>query len=171
MRYRSVVAVLAASIIWSPAASAQEFEGPVRRALLQHLFTANVVMRNQERIGLTDEQRRAITESIREVQSEALDARWEMQSTVSTLTEILEAPTVDEEAALAQLETLLAQERRIKRAHFRLLVRIKNALTEEQQRRLARIRREGRDGASGEPGPRRRERPGAPPGGGRDQKL
>lgn len=162
MTYRSVVAALAVSLLWSPAAAAQGAEGHVRQALRRHLFPPNVVMRNQGRIGLTDEQRRTITERIQEVQSEALEARWEMQSAVSTLTDILEGPSVDEEAALEQLDRLLDRERRIKRAHFRLLVRIKNVLTEEQQRRLARLRREGRGGTSRERRPRRRERPDEP---------
>ena len=48
------------------------------------------------------------------------------------LQQSFDAYTIDPETSLPQAEKLLALESRFKLAHFRLLIAIKNALTEEQ---------------------------------------
>ena len=52
----------------------------------------------------------------------------------------MSAPRVDEKAALDQVARVLAIEAKVKQAHLRLLIRIKNALSPEQQQQLKQLR-------------------------------
>lgn len=100
------------------------------------LFPPEVVMQHRSQIGLSDTQRRSITGTISALQSQVLEAQWEMESAQQALVEMLGPSSVNEAAALAQVDRLMDIERRIKRAHLTALIRIKNALTREQQTKL-----------------------------------
>ena len=111
--------------------------------LARFLFPPELVMQQQRAIGLKPEQRSAITRAIQEFQTKVLDLQWQMQDETQRLTELLDKPAVDQAAALAQIDKLLAVERDVKRAHIGLLIQIKNTLTPEQQARLAQARAGG----------------------------
>jgi Spy/CpxP family protein refolding chaperone len=104
-------------------------------------------MQQQRAIGLKPEQRTSITRAIQEFQTKVLDLQWQMQDETQKLSEMLDRPTVDQAAALAQIDKLLAVEREVKRAHIGLLIQIKNSLTAEQQARLAQARTAGEGGS------------------------
>ena len=53
----------------------------------------------------------------------------------------MEAMRVDEAAALAQADRVMALEREMKRSQLQLLIRIKNALTQQQQDQLRELRK------------------------------
>lgn len=114
--------------------------------LARFLFPPELVMQQQHAIGLKPEQRTAITRAIQEFQTKVLDLQWQMQDETQRLTGLLEKPTVDQGAALAQIDKVLAVEREVKRAHIGLLIQIKNSLTPEQQARLAQARTGGAGG-------------------------
>jgi RNA polymerase sigma-70 factor (ECF subfamily) len=61
------------------------------------------------------------------------------------LADLLKGDTVDEKAALAQSERVLAAEQEIKQVHLALLIRIKNQLTPAQQKQLRELRKESRE--------------------------
>jgi len=63
-----------------------------------------------------------------------------MQEQSQRLASLLDKPAVDQTAALAQVDEVLGVEREVKRAHITLLINIKNALSAEQQARLAAAR-------------------------------
>jgi Spy/CpxP family protein refolding chaperone len=111
--------------------------------LARFLFPPEVVMQQQRAIGLKPEQRTAITKAIQEFQTKILDLQWQMQDETQKFTELLDKPAVDQAAALAQIDKVLAVEREVKRAHIGLLILIKNNLTPEQQARLAQARSGG----------------------------
>lgn len=111
--------------------------------LARFLFPPELVMQQQRAIGLKPEQRTAITRAVQEFQGKVVDLQWQMQDETQRLGELLDKPTVDQAAALAQIDKLLAVEREVKRAHIGLLIQIKNVLTAEQQARLAQARAEG----------------------------
>ena len=58
-------------------------------------------------------------------------------------------PRVDLDRALDQMDRVLDTEKEIKQAHLEMLVRIKNLLRPEQQRRLEELRRAGEGGGGG----------------------
>ena len=104
------------------------------------LFPPELVMQQQAAIALKAEQRAAITRGVRDFQGKVLELQWQMQDETQRLGELLDRPSVDQSAALAQVEKVLAVERAVKLAHLALLIQIKNLLTPEQQAWLAEAR-------------------------------
>jgi len=109
-------------------------------ALAHLLFPPELVMQHQQEIGLRPEQRSAITKAIQELQTKVIDLQWKMQDQSQRLATLLQKPVVDQTAALTQLDEVLGTEREVKRAHITLLIQIKNALTADQQAKLAAAR-------------------------------
>jgi Spy/CpxP family protein refolding chaperone len=119
---------------------------------LENVFPPGLIMRNQTEIGLRSEQREAITRAMGETEKQLTELRWEFESEAEKLRKLLEADRVDETAALAQADKVMAIEQRIKKAHLGLLVRIKNKLDPAQQEKLRALRPARRGG--GPPGSR-----------------
>src|SRR5437016_9066815 len=97
-------------------------------------------MQHQQDIGLRTEQRATITKAIQDFQSKVVDLQWRMQDQSQRLATLLEKPSVDQAAALAQVDEVLGVEREVKRAHMALLIQTKNTLSAEQQAKLAAAR-------------------------------
>jgi Spy/CpxP family protein refolding chaperone len=110
------------------------------KVLGQNLFPPELVMQNQQKIGLKPEQRTAITEAIQQLQNKVVELQWRMQEEGQRLAEMLQRNTINESEALAQVDRVLAVERDVKRAHMAMLIRIKNTLTPEQQGMLKALR-------------------------------
>lgn len=106
----------------------------------RYLFPPELIMQHQQKINLRPEQRTTITEAIQQLQSKVLELQWQMQSEAQKLSELMQAPTIKEADALAQVERVLDVERDVKRMHLRTLIRIKNTLSREQQATLASLR-------------------------------
>jgi len=109
--------------------------------LASHLFPPELVMAHQQAIGLTDHQRSAIQSAMREAQGTFVELQFQLSGEVETLQRLLQRTSLDEAEVLAQVDRVLAVERQVKRAQLRLMVRIKNQLTEQQQAVLATLRR------------------------------
>lgn len=107
-----------------------------RPLFLRQLFPPETVMRNQRDIGLTDEQRAAITKAVKTTQASVLDLQWKLEDEQQKLTKLLEGEHIDIDAALAQADVVMDTERKVKKEHLTLLIRIKNLLTPEQQKKL-----------------------------------
>jgi Spy/CpxP family protein refolding chaperone len=109
--------------------------------IADNFFSPELLMQNQKKLGLTDEQQKYIREQIREVQGKVTDLQWQIQGEQETLQTLAKQETADEKAFVASLDKMLSLENDIKRAHLTLLVRIKNKLTPEQQTQLRAMRR------------------------------
>ncbi len=107
------------------------------------LYTAEFVMQNRRAIGLNDEQRDAIGRMIQELQGRVVNLQFDQLDAVEELRDVLNAPRIDEDRALDQMERVLDVEKRIKQAHLQLLIRIKNVLNAEQQRMLDGLKKPG----------------------------
>jgi Spy/CpxP family protein refolding chaperone len=112
--------------------------GGVRRppAFLRHLFRPEQVMKHQAAIGITDAQRTTITAAIREAQDRLLPLQWQLEAKSEEAAKLFAEPRIDEAAALAAAAPVMQLEEQIKTEHLRLLIRIKNELTPEQQEKL-----------------------------------
>lgn len=108
-----------------------------------HIFPPELVMQNQLALGITEEQRDYLLDEIQQVQKESTRLQWKLQGEMEKMADLLSSETVDEQAALRQLQDILEMERQIKTAHMRLAIRIKNTLTPEQQTKLSEMRRHG----------------------------
>jgi Spy/CpxP family protein refolding chaperone len=139
----ALAAVLAATPVTPVAAQepAPPTQGTVQGdPIFQALFPPELIMQHRRAIGLTDEQRDAISQLIQELQGRVVRLQWELLDEIQQLTEVMSTPRVDLDRALDQLDSVLETEKSIKQAHLEMLVRIKNLLTPEQQTSLERLR-------------------------------
>lgn len=112
---------------------------PDRDPIMGNLFPPDLIMQNQDAIGLTDEQRNFMMNEVQRTQAAVAGNQWRLQASVERLGAILR-DRPDETQALAQLDEVLALEHDLKRAQLGLLVRLKSHLTADQQAALRRIR-------------------------------
>lgn len=122
---------------------------PGRPAFLRYLFRPEVVMRNQEAIGLTAAQRDTISAAMAKAQQKLLALRWEIEAKGETAAPLFAAEKIDPGPALAAAGEIMTLEEQSKREHLTLLIAVKNALTAEQQTKLREL----------EPEPWQRRRP------------
>ena len=132
---------LALILLTCAVARAQQPPQPPDDPLARALFPPELVMQHQQDIGLRPEQRATITKAIQEFQSKVVDLQWRMQDQSQRLAGLLDKATVDQTAALAQVDEVLGVEREVKRAHISLLIQIKNSLSAEQQAKLTLVRK------------------------------
>lgn len=113
---------------------------PPHDPLREHLFPPELLMANQQAIGLTEEQKTFVKTEIQKAQGRFTDLQWQLQSEMEAMTALLKPPRVDEEQVLKQLDKILSLEKDLKRTQMGLVVRIKNKLTAEQQKQLQEIK-------------------------------
>lgn len=107
----------------------------------RNLFPPELVMSHQQQIGLEEDQRETIKKEIGKAQSKFLDLQFQMQRESERLIQLLQARPLEEARILAQADAVMRLETETKKTHLSLLIRIKNALTTEQQAKLMDIRR------------------------------
>lgn len=142
-RLLCLLAIAAApSAAWAgpPRGESRIVGGMGRPAFLEHVFRPELVMRHQQAIGLTEEQRDAITQAIHETQKRLLSLQWELEARSEEAAKLFASDRVDADPALARAAAVIEVEGRIKQEHLRLLIRIKNELKPEQQQKLRALR-------------------------------
>jgi Spy/CpxP family protein refolding chaperone len=130
-----IVALLASTVftMWAQERSRNErFE--------TNFFPPELLMDNQRTLGLTEEQKTAIKSEIQKAQTKFTDVEWQLKTEAETMQEILKNDKVDEQQALAQLEKVMNLEREMKKTQVTLMLRIKNKLSPEQQKKLRELR-------------------------------
>src|SRR5207245_1090621 len=136
MRAR-ILCLCAVFLLATGAARAQQ---PDQDPIGQSFFAPELVIQNQEAIGLSAAQKDALKTEIRQAQLKFTELQWKLQDEMEKLVTLVKQGRVDEQQVLAQLDRVLNAEREVKRAQVTLLVRIKNKLTPEQQGKLLEIR-------------------------------
>jgi Spy/CpxP family protein refolding chaperone len=134
-RIRIVVAVLLA--LGCAIALAQ---APGPDPIAENIFPPDLIVQQQQAIGLTDSQKEFLRAEVRQAQSKLMDLQWQLSDEVEKLAAMLKQDTVDDQRVGAQLDRVLNLERDIKRTQLGMVVRIKNKLTHEQQVKLREIR-------------------------------
>lgn len=129
-------------------------EGRELHGIERELFTVEQLVQHQDALGLSDVQRSAIDAELQGAQSEMLLTSRSLREARDLLAEALRPAHVEEAEALARAARVSELEGRLKLAHLRLLVRVKNQLTPAQQT-LLRARLIASD-AGTEPAPRPR---------------
>ena len=117
--------------------------GPDADPLARYLFPPELVMANQQAIGLTDRQRASLQQAMKDAQGKFIDLQFRMSSEVENLQRLIQPANVDESKVLDQVDRVLGVEREIKRAQLSLMLRIKNLLSPQQQAQLGVLRRQG----------------------------
>jgi len=109
-------------------------------AFADALFDPQLVLRHSQAIGLTPAQRRTILDELKATQTALGPLQANMTEPALDLVELLGQPRIDEARVVAKMEQVLKIENEVKKQQAVLLVRIKNALTPEQQARLRELR-------------------------------
>jgi Spy/CpxP family protein refolding chaperone len=118
---------------------------PRMPAFLRYLFRPEIVMRNQDAIGLTQQQRDAISAAMTAAQQKLLALRWQVEAKGEAATPLFSADRVDPAPALAAAGEMMTLEDRMKQEHLTLLIAVKNVLTPEQQKKLRELEPDGWD--------------------------
>ena len=134
------VVVGAVAVLGAGSALALSPEGMGRPRFLDELFPPRLVMQHQTQIGLTAEQRDAISKIMTDTQKRLVDLRWRLEDQSTALTKLLAQPKVDADAALALSDRVMDLEREMKKAHLAMLIAIKNRLEPSQQEKLRTLR-------------------------------
>ena len=120
-------------------------------AFARALFAPELVLKYAGEIGLKPAQRQTIMDAIKKIQIELVPIQLDLAEPSQDLLSLIEQPQVDEAQALAKVDKVLSAEREVKKRQLSLLIRIKNALTKEQQDKLKALRRRDAAEASGSP--------------------
>ncbi len=118
-------------------------------AFAEALFDPQLVLKNAQAIGLTPAQRKTILDEIKAAQIALAPLQADMTEPAMELVEMLGQTKVEEARVLSKIDQVLRVENEVKKRQTALLVRIKNALTPEQQdklRALRKIQDAGREG-------------------------
>ena len=121
--------------------SPPRLQSPPLGSIEATLFPPELVMENQGALGIDAAQRDALTKEIDKAQSERLHLQWQLDAEKEKLVKILDADKVDETRATEQATHVMDYENRIKSAHLAMLIRVKNLLTPEQQKKLRDLRK------------------------------
>jgi Spy/CpxP family protein refolding chaperone len=106
------------------AADADPFDG--------RLLPVELVMAFRTKIDLTEEQNAKIGALVVELQQGIAGKQWKMQTAYFDLIEVLDQPRLDEQRALDLAKQAIDTENEIKLEQLRLLIRLRNLLTNEQ---------------------------------------
>jgi len=147
-KFPLVVALVAAATVVTAEARGWAGRGGGRPGppaeISRELFPPELVMRHQEEIGLSEDQKSKLVHAMQEMQSDLVPLQFEMGQAAGKLREALAAPRIDEAKAGDLADRLMALETEIKRRHLTTMIQIKNALTPEQQERLRALREQDR---------------------------
>jgi hypothetical protein len=105
------------------------------------LFAVETIMRHQSALDITPEQKDTILSELDTAQKKLNRLEWELNGAKEKLVSQLEADEVDEDAAIEAGRRVTDLEGELKIAHLRLLVRVKNQLTDEQENELQKLRK------------------------------
>ena len=103
-------------------------------------FPPELIMQNQQSIGLSEEQKTYIVSQIQETQDTFTKLNWSLQKEMETLIRLTNQNIADEKKVLEQLDNVLQIEKQVKKTQITLMIRIKNKLTPEQQAKLKQIK-------------------------------
>jgi Spy/CpxP family protein refolding chaperone len=148
LRATLLLGALSGLAVWPAASQETELQAD---PLFSVLFPPELIMQHRRAIGLTDEQRDAISGMIQEAQGRVVRLQWELLDEIQQLTAVLDRTRIDLDMALDRMDAVLDTERKVKQAHLELLVGVKNLLGQEQQATLRRLRGESASGRGSGP--------------------
>ena len=114
-------------------------QGGTTKEFRGDLFPPDLILRQAEALGLSDEQRNAVAALVKETKKAFVDGQAKLRDTTDILSKTVKGASVSEQTALDQFTATLEAEREMKRAQFLMLIRAKNLLTPAQQEKLRTI--------------------------------
>ena len=100
--------------------------------MMNKLFTPAMIMRNQSKLNLSSKQTDTIKKEMRIFQSNIVDVQWDLNSASASLNENLSENSIDVNATLKVVDSVLTAENKLKKMHLTLLIKIYNILDKKQ---------------------------------------
>ncbi len=110
----------------------------------EYLYSADLVMKNRDKISLTDAQADKIKKIHSTNAADFSTLKWDLDAATEKLKKLLEQPKPDATAVSRQMDEVLQLENQLKKKQLSTLVAIKNELTETQQNDLKKTKVMGR---------------------------
>jgi hypothetical protein len=107
--------------------------------MLGKLFPPDLIMRNQDKLGLTPKQAETIKSEMRSFQSGVVDIQWSLNESQSQLEKELANDKIDVNRALSLMDSVMKAENDLKKSHMALLIKIRNVLDAGQISLLEKI--------------------------------
>ena len=123
-------------VVWFVESLAGLAQAPASDPVADYLYPPDFVMQQQRAVGLNDEQRSFIEAEVQKTQLTLRDTERVLREHTEKLASLLKAERVNESEVLTQIDKLSDLEREDRRAQLKLLIKIKNKLTTEQQTKL-----------------------------------
>ena len=102
----------------------------------EYLYSADLVMKNRDKISLTDAQADKIKKIHSTNAADFSTLKWDLDAATEKLKKLLEQPKPDAAAVSKQMDLVLSLENQLKKKQLATLVAIKNELTPSQQSEL-----------------------------------
>lgn len=102
----------------------------------EYLYSADLVMKNRNKISLTDAQADKIKKIHSNNAADFSTLKWDLDAATEKLKKLLEQPKPDVTAVTKQMDEVLQLENQLKKKQLATLVAIKNELSENQQSEL-----------------------------------
>jgi Spy/CpxP family protein refolding chaperone len=118
------------------AREAREGLGPIE----SRLYPPELIMEHQAELGITADQTKALLAETERGQSEMVHLQWDLQGEKEKLVKLLDPDHVDEAKVQAEAAQVMDRETKVKASHLGMLIRVKNILTTDQQKKLRDIR-------------------------------
>ncbi|MDX1736451.1 MAG: hypothetical protein R3228_18885 [Halioglobus sp.] len=115
-----------------------------RQLLAMGLYPPDLIMRHQQTLGITESQRKAMLKLVKDFQAEVAELQWNLQNEQQQMRQSLAENRIDTAAVVPRVERVLDMESQFKLAHFKLLIAIKNELTDAQIEQIRQRLREMR---------------------------
>ena len=106
------------------------------------LFAAETVLKYRADLDLSDDQVRIIKKIYNDNISGFNATKWDLDALQVGLNKLIANSKVDEKAALTKMEEISTLEQKLKSQRLKMLVKIKNELTESQQSTLKELRKD-----------------------------
>lgn len=106
------------------------------------LFSAETVLKYRSDLELSDDQVRIIKKIYNDNITDFNTTKWDLDALQVGLNKLISESKVDEKEALAKMDEISALEQKLKSQRLKMLVKIKNQLTEKQQKILKELRKD-----------------------------
>src|SRR5438477_1256050 len=84
----------------------------------QYLFTPELIMKHQDELGLTNDQKKNILKNVTDAQKKITELQWNLKSEAQKLGDNLKTQHVDQSKSLDQAKKVTSLEQEIKLAHL-----------------------------------------------------
>ncbi len=105
-------------------------------------FPPDLIMRSQDQLALSDEQRNEIKELMKKTASDFTELQWKESEEQEKMESLLKDEKIDEAKTLEQFEKLLQIENQIKKLHIGTMIRTLNCLSPDQRAKLDELKKQ-----------------------------